>query len=313
MPGKPDFKIRYFCVKTDPMKRIQQILFLATLTLLISCSAPKPVAQYNQLANNAFDSGYYQKAISYYDQFIYEEKLKGNIITPDVFVKLAQSYYAIGQINTAVLQYEKAKDMGYESPEMYRVLSRWYAETDNLSRELSALEAYDRLTRKDLDSLEMKNRLFNVYIKSENWEKAKVVWPQLSREFKASEENLNKFFVLNKTLTNDQECDEIAEKLILLNQSNAVALEWLAKKYYNAAEDRYQKSMANYNSNKTNSQYKILLKELDQSTADFKVSLKYFDKLWNMENGKKYAAYLANIYARFDDKAKSDYFKSLVQ
>ncbi len=300
-------------LKIFPMKRIQHLLFLALLSILFSCSAPKSVVLYNQLADNAFDSGYYQKAIGYYDQFIYEEKLKGNLITTDVFVKLAQSYYAIGQTNTAVMQYEKAKEMGYESPEMYRILSRWYADVDNLSRELSALEGYDGLAEKDLDSMEMKNRLFDAYIKSENWEKAKYEWKELGNEFKANEDNLNKYFLLNKTLKIDSECDEIAEKLVLQNQSNALALDWLAKKFYNTAEDRYQKAMAAYNSNKTNSQYKILLKELDQSTADFKESLKYFDRLWNMDNGHKYAAYLANIYARFDDKAKSDYYKSLVQ
>ncbi len=79
------------------------------------------------------------------------------------------------------------------------------------------------------------------------------------------------------------------------------------------AEDRYQSSMAAYDKNKTNKQYKILLADLDRVTADFKKSLKYFEPLWEMEDGKKYASYLANIYGRFDDKKKSQYYKSFIK
>ena len=63
----------------------------------------------------------------------------------------------------------------------------------------------------------------------------------------------------------------------------------------------------------TNKQYKILLEQLELSTADFKKSLVYLEKLWKLEPGKKYASYFANIYARFGDEAKAKSYEKYLK
>ncbi|MDO8951444.1 MAG: hypothetical protein Q7U86_02405, partial [Draconibacterium sp.] len=78
-------------------------------------------------------------------------------------------------------------------------------------------------------------------------------------------------------------------------------------------ENRYEREMEKYNKNKTNKQYKILLTELDLATADFKRALPFFEKLWGIEPGEKYAGYFANIYARFGDDTKVNYYKKYLK
>jgi hypothetical protein len=71
--------------------------------------------------------------------------------------------------------------------------------------------------------------------------------------------------------------------------------------------------MEKYNQNKTTKQYRVLLNELELVTADLKKALPYFEKLWAMNPGEKYAGYLANIYARFGDEKKSDSYKKYLK
>ena len=65
--------------------------------------------------------------------------------------------------------------------------------------------------------------------------------------------------------------------------------------------------------NKTRKQYRILVKELELSTADFKKSLGLFEKLWKMEPSDKYAGYMANIHTRFGEYDKAKYYQDFVK
>jgi len=121
------------------------------------------------------------------------------------------------------------------------------------------------------------------------------------------------FFDMNKKLENEEVVDSVSSELLEINPDHTGALEWEAMKYYWKAENRYQREMEKYNNNKTRSQYRILLDELDKVTADFKVALSYFEKLWEQNPGEKYAPYMANIYARFNDKEKADYYRKFVE
>jgi hypothetical protein len=56
-----------------------------------------------------------------------------------------------------------------------------------------------------------------------------------------------------------------------------------------------------------------LLEQLDVVTANFKKSLTYFEKLWEQNPGEKYAPYMANIHARFNDEQKARYYRKFVE
>jgi hypothetical protein len=43
-------------------------------------------------------------------------------------------------------------------------------------------------------------------------------------------------------------------------------------------------------------------------TAEFKLALTYFDKLYAVNPSPDYAKYIGDIYNRLDDKKKADYY-----
>lgn len=293
--------------------RIYQIFLFSLFIFLISCGAPKSVVNHQQMASEALAVDQYSQAIEHLQKYINQQEANEQVVDPKAYADLGKAYFHLEQYEKAEEYFDRARDKNYADGEMYVMMTQRYRSIDNLSKEITALEYYRDHLNPTKDSLQMRNRLFETYIISENWQKAESTWAQMDSTTKAQEAYLQYYFDLKRELEDDEASDVLAEKLLKINPENEDALEWLAKKYYYLAENRYQSSMAAYDKKKTNKQYKILLKELDQVTADFKKSLKYFEPLWKMEDGKKYAVYLANIYARFDDEKKSDYYKSFLK
>jgi tetratricopeptide (TPR) repeat protein len=290
------------------------ILTLAIIAIFFgACTAPKQIIHYDQLAINSADSGNYSQAITEWNTYINQQKQNALEINPKAYAELGKNYFALEQYTDAEINFDKARDANYADAEMYVMMSQRYKMKDNLSKEITALEYYRDHFSNDKDSSIMRNRLFETSLESENWEQAESIWAQMDESSKKNEKYLLIYFKMNKNLNHKEKCDEIALQLLSINNKNTEALDWMAKKYYKLAEDRYQNAMAVYNKRKTTKNYKILLKELDQVTIDFKKSLEYFEPLWDMEGGKKYAVYLANIYARFDDKTKSQYYKKYIK
>lgn len=281
--------------------------------LLASCGAPKKVIQYDIIADQYADSSNYSEAILQWNKYIETEKVKGVAPNPKAFAGLGKAYFSLKEYEKAEQNFDKARNENYSDPEMYLMMGERYRMIDNLSKEITTLEFYQKNFPLHKDSSKVLNRLFETSLESENWEQAESIWQRMDENSKNKEEYLHIYFTMNKKLGNNDKCDEIAKQLMKVNSVNIEALEWLGKKYFNKAEDRYQSSLAVYNKKKTSKTYKVLLKELDKSTLDYKEALKYFKPLWKMDNNKKYAVYLANIYARFDDKKKSQYYKKFVK
>jgi hypothetical protein len=110
----------------------------------------------------------------------------------------------------------------------------------------------------------------------------------------------------------DAEKEETADKIIQLVPDNVTALEWLGETFYRRAEESYQAEMKAYEKTHTHMQYLHLTQELKVINANFKKSLDCFTKLWKIDQKKSYATYLTNIYTRFDNKEKADYFRKIV-
>ena len=294
------------------MNRLILIKLLIISIIISSCGTQKTIISYEDQATMAADSGNYKQAIINWQNYLNEASVNATEVNPQVYAKIGKAYYSLENYNKSESSFDQARDKNYADAEMYILMSKNYRRIDNLSKEITVLEYYrDHLSPKG-DSVFMRNRLFETYVKSDNWTLAEDTWSSLDLSTQENENYLQKYFTVEKELNKDDQCDQISADLLKINKQNVIALDWLAKKYYNRAENRYQNAMAVYNKKKNNKTYKILLKELDMVTSDFKKSLKYFDVLWEMEDGKKYANYLANIYARFDDKKKSQYYKKFL-
>jgi hypothetical protein len=67
--------------------------------------------------------------------------------------------------------------------------------------------------------------------------------------------------------------------------------------------------MKAYEENKTRRQYDILVKAFKTVTVDFKRSLEYYTRLYNLYPKPEYARFLGNIYARLSDEKNAKYYQ----
>ena len=287
------------------MKRFALYFFVAVLFLAVACSGPKkvttPVVSDKELAEQAGLSGNYEKALELWS--LYFTKTPVEQVAGSDFANAAGVAFKAGNTSQSVSWFDQARYKNFASAEMYLTLAEIYKEQKNISKELTALE-YLQTNYPEKSGI-ISRRLFEVYNEIKEPGKALNAWKNMNQTEQNDIQLLNQYFELQKGLKDTLVCDSLANVLLDKDAKNVAALEWNAFKYYWKGENRYQREMEKYNSNKTNKQYKILLEELDKSTADFKKSLGYLDRLWNIEPGKKYASYFANIYARFGDEAKA--------
>lgn len=294
------------------MKSGLKIFLISTVIFIVSCSAPKVLDDYKKNAEQAELQGDYEKAAiawkQYLDQFPGMNDLDGS-----VYAQAAQTAWKAGEISQSIDWFDQARYRDFASAEMYSTLAEIYRKQENLSKELSALEYLNENFEGEVKGIN--SRLFSIYDEIDMTEKALSSWNQMSQVAKSTEPNLEKYFEMNRQLGNEEILDSVSLVLLELNPENVNGLEWNATKIYHQAEDRYQREMAKYENNRTRSQYRILLKELDKVTADFRIALGYFEKLWELkpESRSEYAGYMSNIHVRFNDGQKANYYRNFVE
>jgi tetratricopeptide (TPR) repeat protein len=292
-----------------------RISFLATIlfiVILAGCSGPKIVAPSlttKEVAVNATNAGNYDEAVKAWKTHFDEQTLAQ--IPGSDFALAAQMAFKSGDNEQAVKWFDQARYKNFADAEMYKTLAAIFRKQQNISKELSALEYYKANFEGDMNDVNV--RLFELYQEVNLMDEALIAWDGMNEVSKNDIINLKPYFKINKSLEKTELCDSLALVILDKEPLNVDALEWVGKKYYWQGENRYQEEMEKYNNNKTNKQYKILLNELEKSTADFKKALPYFEKLWKIEPGEKYASFFANIYARFGDESKVNYYKKYMK
>jgi tetratricopeptide (TPR) repeat protein len=293
------------------MYKYSIIISLIISILFLGCKSSSTISTQNNMAKQAVINGDFETAYKYYVEFINEQQAKDKEISGDIYNEAAKAALGLKKYSEAENFFQLAKFKTSADADLYASMSKVYKMIDNLSKELDAVEYFVDHFKLDARHHELKMRLFSIYIESENWEKALNLWPSFDETDQMDEKLLQSYFIVHKSLKNTTETDAIASKLLKLNVTNKLALEWMAEKYFWKAENKYQAEMEAYENNKTNSQYNILLKALNVVTSDFKKSLSYYEKLYKMYPSKEYAKYISNIYVRFQDKKKADYYRKL--
>lgn len=301
--------IRFANQNLIEMKQGFYVVVLFIITLMAGCSISKkvaePVVSAKSIAEKAASEGNYTQAAEAWKQYFSQTPVE-QVAGAD-FASAAQTAFKSGDLTQSVIWFDQARYKNFADAPMYLTLAEIYRTQKNISKELTALEFIDTNfpDQKPLIS----ERLFMIYNEIKEPDKALNSWKQMGEGQKSNLTNLNAYFGLMKNLKDTVQCDEVSMKILEKDPENVPALEWNAFKYYWLGEKRFQREMEIYNRNKTNKQYKILLAELDKSTADFKTSLTYLEKLWKIDPGKTYASYFAVIYARFGDEAKSQSYE----
>ena len=274
-----------------------------------SCGAPKVITSSKDNAETADELGNFTQAVEAWKQYFNQQQIEETEGLD--YANAAKTAFKAGESDLAINWFNQARYKEYSDAEMYSILAKIYQSKNNISKELTALEYY--IENFGENSSEINNRLFEVYSEIEANEKALEIWQKLSNANKSKVANLNSYFLIQQELNDTVVCDSVSLVLLEKNPEQGEALEWNAKKYYWLGENRYQREMEKYNKKKTTRQYNALLKELDLVTADFKRSLPYFEKLWKMDPGEKYASYFANIYARFNEEKKAKYYQKYLK
>ena len=285
-----------------------RILFFAlTALIIVSCGTPKVAVNYRTNAEQAELTGNYEQAVTAWQSYFQQQQKSETEIEGAVYARAAKAAHEAGMNQQAIDWFDQARHKDYADAEMYLSMAEIYRSRNNLSKELEALEYYKN--HFESDDIAVNKRLFEIYYDIDMNEKALAVWQNIPNDSVTSEGMIEKFFLINKEEENDEVTDSVSLVLLEKNPEHVEALEWNATKYYWKAENHYRREMKKYEQNKTGLQYVLLRKELKQVTADFKKALSYFEKLWEINPGKKYAPYMANIHTRFDEDEKAAQYK----
>ncbi|MCF8229412.1 MAG: hypothetical protein K9G58_15135 [Bacteroidales bacterium] len=290
------------------MSRYGIAIFMIVL-FLSACSPKINVVQQKQQGKDFFNAGDYQASLTHWNKLIAYYDSRGEEIPGEIYLGAGKAYYEIGNMDEAISMLDQARYSEFNDPEIFEYLAKAYKQIDNLSKEIISLESYVNQFPEAQKIDNMRICLFKTYVESENWQLGYDLWPMLPDSLKENDKFLTGYFQINKGLDNHQEAMELARKIIKKDDDRADVLEYLAKYYYNTANDLYKREMQAYEKNKTHAQYARLLKALEDVNANFKVALQYFKKLYNQNPRESYAQYLANIYARFDDEKRAAYYR----
>ncbi len=279
--------------------------------LLSGCTTTSNLSQLNDKAAKAYSVGDFETAFNLYNTFIKEEQSKNNEISGEIFGAAAKAALEINKFIDAETYFKQASYKGYADADLYASMINIYKRIDNLSKEISALEFFVEHFSSDKRFADMKIRLFEIYVQSENWDKAVAIWSSFNAEAQNEIHLMELYLIVQQNLKNNSLSNKLATSILKKDVTNKTALEWMANENFWKAENRYQAELEDYEKNKTNKQYNIMLKALDGVTADFKKSLKYYEMLYKLYPSKEYAKYMSNIYVRFQDKNKSEYYRKL--
>lgn len=277
------------------------------MCFFVSCSPAAKITKLSEEAKIAYEQKQYETALEKYEEAILLRKNKDSE-NGALYNGAGQAAYALNNKEKAIQYLEIARMTRFADARTFYYLSKIYREIDNLSKEITALQTYVEKFPGGKEFREMQNRLFETLVESQNYDQALALWSEIDDESKKGETMLTGFLILNGALKNESVSDATAREILLINKDNIPALEWLAKKYFWLAENRYIAEMKAYENNKTRKQYAQLLAAFEILNRDFRTSLDNFLRLYELSPSSEYAQFIGNIYIRFDDKQKADYY-----
>lgn len=294
------------------LRRNTSIWFIMLIFVSISCSTSKVVVSQKNEAELLEQAGKYEQAAETWKKSIDEEIGKGNEVAAEVYAHAGKTAIKAGRPEWAEIWFGLAKYANYSDAEMELDLAKIYRNRNEVPKELGTLEVYIQKFAGQSDLSEVNARLFELYCKMRDRQKAEAVWAEMSETDRKSEFYLDKYLTLMVQMKQEAAADSAANELLKINEQHVKAMEWLGESLYQKAEAGYTKEMKAYEKNHTQAQYVQLIQALKTINADYQKSLEYFLILWGKKQKPVYAAYISNIYKRFDDDSKSGYYGQFV-
>ncbi|PTN09818.1 hypothetical protein C8N47_103112 [Mangrovibacterium marinum] len=297
------------------MSRIRQSIGLMAMALTVfsaSCSTGKVMVMHQDVARQMETEGNYLAAAESWNAYFDEQTAKGNEVAAENYAQAANVALEADRKDLAESWIGLAAAGGYSAPELQLELAKIYRGQNEIPNELTALETFKEKYAAAPEISQVNGRLFELYAMMKNDEQAKAIWPDLSDEQRHEKEYLVEYFKMVSKGDDAALTEAIAQDLVKADPENVKALEWLGETLYRRAEDSYQAEMKAYQKKHTHLQYLHLTQELKVINGNFQKSLDCFTKLWEMEQKASYATYLTNIYTRFDNKEKANYYRQFI-
>ena len=290
------------------MRYISNFIPAMIILLINSCTGSKQFAGQTNMAIDAYHTGDYTKALESAEEIIMKTGVKGKSAEGQIYDIAGKSAYKLEAYDKSRDYLIAAREQGYSDEQTMLFQADNYHRIDNLSKEITLLEEYIQKYPGGKYINAIRTRLFQTCQESENFTLAQELWPLLDPQSRAETGNLEVYLAINQVLENDQVCDSIASLILDANPEHESSLNWYAEKYYWKAENSYQAEMKAYEENKTRKQYAKLLKAFKIVTVDFRQSLDYYTRLYNLYPKPEYAKYLGNIYARLSDEKNAKFY-----
>lgn len=292
---------------------ILSLIFLSGCSTTKKTAAPDPSIAKLQEANTAFNSGDYQKSLTLYEELLEMQRVQKKTVDSIVFQNAGIAAWELKQPEKSLQYLEIAKRSTAATPQTYSILTKICLQIDNLSKEITNLEAYINKYPQGEEIGAMRKQLFMAYVRSENWELADKAWGVLDKTTQNEVPVLDGYLTVNRSLDKKDMVDKLAKQLLKVDKNNINALDIIAEKYYWLAENRYLKEMKAYQANRTEKQYQQLLEAFKGVNENFKISLDYYLRLYKLDPKTRYATFIGNIYNRFENKEKAEYYHNLAK
>ncbi|TVR68440.1 MAG: hypothetical protein EA408_13560 [Marinilabiliales bacterium] len=291
------------------MKTAQTTLSVILLLAIVAgCGPARRITALHEEVEAEYNAGNYRIALELYEEIIELEKSRNREADGETWYRAGISAWETGHRNKAIEYLVQAGRKDTSGERGYYILATAYREIDNLSLEITNLENYiDNYPGGDKAD-EMRIRLFDTYLESNNTDRALELWEDLEELAPGNAGLLESWYELNRHLGRDGKLKDIARDLYNADNTNLTALEYLGDHYFWLAENRYQEEFTAYEQNQTRAQYRQLLNALETINENFRISRRYFEKLWEIDPRPSYAEYLRNIYLRFGNEERAEYY-----
>ncbi len=294
--------------------RVLLHLRLITIALFLSaCAASNQSKQLHSDANTALASGEYEKALTNYESIIATNKANGKDTPGSVYNNAGIAAWELQQVSKSIDYLETAKKLSSTTTQTYSTLAKAYKKIDNLSKEITNLEECIQQYPQASEIAQVRGQLFEAYVRSENWEQGEQQWVMLDSATHQNPQSLTYYLRVKRKLEKTDESTTLAKQLLKTDKNNIEALETLADNLYYKADETYVREMKAYEKNKTTKQYNRVTEAIKQVNKDFKVARDYYERLYKLNPNPRYAKLLGNIYTRFENKQKANYYYKLAK
>lgn len=284
-------------------------VFLGMVFIAGGCAAIHQLDDKAEAADEIYETGDPAEALSAYEEVIAAYEEQGETVPPRIYRRAGLLAYELGDTGKTLDYLGEIRRTPHADAATHAALARSYREIDNLSLEITSLENYVENYPDGEDIDEMRAMLFETLVESKNIVQAYELWPELDDSYRQEEDMMSAYMQVKQELGYEESVTELAGEILEVYPTNTTALEWLGRKHFREADERYKREMAAYEENRTHRQYAQLLEALEIVNTDLHIALDYFKRLFEQEPLPEYASYIANIYERFQNEEKADYYR----